>query len=195
MPQEEKCPVPLPETEPEVGDRIPAPASASKEDNDIAKQVIAGDQRIGLTRERIVKLAQKDRTYQKLCSLKKEIATEPPAPAKELRAAFLKARRAYRAWLHLRVKPRLKKREIQEVRRLMLRRMHQIALDEASRSVQKIQQVLGLEHIKVGELSPEFHARLSARLSSQGMAVVQTLLEPLAAPPSPSPDESPKTPS
>lgn len=104
------------------------------------------------------------------------------------------ARRAFQKWQRLRYFHAVQEQNETELKTLMFNRLSRLALTEASRSIKRIQAVLGVANL-VGQKTSASPVKLFGQPLLRGTGIVRMLAEPLVSTSTPLADESPPTPS
>lgn len=165
-----------------MGVGVPAPLPYGEENYDIERRVVAAGQgRLGYTVTDLRELARADAHYRNLCSKLKK-TTEAPAPTeKTILQAEREAKKAFLRWQNLRYHRVVRKRDVEEMENQLYLRMTRIAHNAASRSIRRIQAVLGMSNIGAQKI-PEFQDKRLGRPLSQAAEIARILREPLVSP-------------
>jgi hypothetical protein len=162
---------------------------------EIEERVIAANPQLGYTCEELNEFLSKDKVYQKLWAEKIKLDNEPPVDREKMIDAKLAAMEAFNLYRNMKWRTTHRKEEMEQVRWMLYRRMRDMAMERASRDVQKIQAILGIENLVQREAGRKFRAKHSGRHASRHQAIVQSLQEPLESLVSKSTSESTPTPS
>lgn len=194
MQNEENGSVPLPETFPEMGDRVLTVVSDGAEDYAVAGRVLAANAAIGYTRKELTELVKKDFRYQNICRKKlRRLANQPPIK-QDIEEAEKESKRAFLHWQKLVNYLGERQRELERIESQRYQRMLFLAQNENSKSIRRIQAIMGLQHLKTSRV-PVFRGKRSGRRVLPVEAIVATLQKPLECPESVSISESQAIPS
>jgi hypothetical protein len=194
MHEEEFDPVPLPETQPEMGDGVSAAPADDKPDYEIEDRVIAGNPSLGYTREELRQFLSKHPKYQELCLLKKKLKVEKKPAPDVIATAKRKARMAFEAYIRLRGRRTIIREELEQLDGALYQMMKTVAWNRAALDLRKIQAVLGVQNLKEGQAGKEFRTKLFVQRASPLAAIVDSLAEPLVTPETKLTEESNPTP-
>ena len=175
-----------------MGNGIPPPLAPRQEDHAIAGRVIASYPSLGYTCAELVEIARRDKLYQQLCRQIETKKAQKKPKAQELWEAEKATRRAFRAWQRLRNFKGIRARELEAMEGEKFHQMKHLAMKEASKSIRRIQAVLGIPNIGAPKI-PEFQDKRLGRPLSQAAEIARILREPLVSPGTALASESPET--
>ena len=167
MHKEENSPFPLSEEIAEVGDGVPPSFSDGISNFEIEERVIAKGRNFDYTREELKDFADNDTWYQKLKAAATTQIKICDAEEAEIKEARIAAKEAFLHYQRLVTHRRVMVAEANLAYRKMYHQMINIAARQASRSIKRIQKILGIAELDVEKAAEKSLRQLFVRRTKQ----------------------------
>lgn len=177
MQTEEGSTVPLSQAESEMGVGIPPTFLDGISNYEIEDRVISSGRSFDYTREELEALAQDDACYQKIKFLAQKNLRIMDSEDGAIAEARDEVTRAFIQWQLLTNRRQIMKAEVKMAYLKLFHRMVELASNRASRSIKKLQRMLGIADLDINKEAEKSLTKLLGKQSQLRMETLQSLHE------------------